>query len=140
MKNAVDALYEKKDLGIHTEMITVSMRRLMRAGVENDSKKNLNTGGAMDFAFGAYHSKGGRGIVAFPSTEREGTISRIQTILTPGAAVSISRNIVDYVVTEYGIAKLRGRTIRQRRDALISIAHPDFCERLQKEADALMIW
>ena len=54
--------------------------------------------------------------------------------------VSISRNVVDYVVTEYGIAHLRGKTVRQRRDALISIAHPDFRQQLREEADKLMIW
>ena len=54
--------------------------------------------------------------------------------------VSISRNIVDYVVTEYGIAKLKDRTIRQRVDALIQIAHPDFRADLRKQADELMLW
>ena len=63
-----------------------------------------------------------------------GTISKIKSILTPGAAVSISRNLVDTVVTEYGVAELRGRTIRERADALIAIAHPDFRAQLRKEA------
>ncbi len=98
------------------------------------------TGGASDFAYGAYHSKGGRGILAISATAKGGTISRIQPGLTYGSAVSISRNIVDYVVTEYGIAKLRGKTIRQRRDELIAIAAPEFREELSREADRLMIW
>lgn len=92
------------------------------------------TGGAADYAYGAMHSKGGRGIIAFSSTAKGGTLSKIKSILTPGAAVSISRNLVDTVITEYGVAELRGRTIRERVEALISIAHPDFRAQLRKEA------
>ena len=98
------------------------------------------TGGASDFAYGAFHSKGGRGIIALASTAKGGTVSKIQPTLTPGAVVSISRNIVDYVVTEYGIAKLRDRTVRQRVENLIAVAHPDFRAELRKQADALMLW
>ena len=92
------------------------------------------TGGAADYAYGAMHSKGGRGIIAFASTAKGGTISKIKSVLTPGAAVSISRNMVDTVITEYGVAELRGRTIRERVDALIAIAHPDFRAQLRREA------
>lgn len=97
-------------------------------------KQFSGTGGAADYAYGAMHSRGGRGIIAFSSTTKQGSISKIKSILTPGAAVSISRNLVDTVVTEYGIAELRGRTIRERADALIAIAHPDFRAQLRKEA------
>lgn len=96
-------------------------------------------GGATDYAYGAMHSKGGRGILAFPSTARHGTVSKIKTQLMPGAVVSISRNLVDYVVTEYGIAQLRGRTVRERVHALIAIAHPDFRKDLEAEARKLML-
>ena len=92
------------------------------------------TGGATDYAFGAMHSKGGRGIIALASTTKGGKISKIKSILTPGAAVSISRNLADTIITEYGVAELRGRTIRERVDAIISIAHPDFRAQLRKEA------
>ena len=95
------------------------------------------TGGASDFAFGALHSKGGRGIIAFSSTAKGGTISRIKVTLTPGAAVSISRNLADTIVTEYGVAELRGRSIRERADALIAIAHPDFRAELREGARKL---
>lgn len=95
------------------------------------------TGGASDFAFGALHSKGGRGIIAFSATAKQGTISRIKTTLTTGAAVSISRNLADTIVTEFGVAELRGRSVRERADALIAIAHPDFRGQLRKEAKAL---
>ena len=98
------------------------------------------TGGATDFAYGAYHAKNGRGILALQSTAKHGTISRIKAQLTPGSVVSISRNIVDYVVTEYGIARLRDKTVLQRVEALINIAHPDFREELRQEANRLHIW
>ncbi len=98
------------------------------------------TGGATDFAYGAFHSKGGRGIIALRATAKGGTVSKIQPGLTYGSVVSISRNLVDYVVTEYGIAKLRDKSVRARVDALISIAHPDFRKELKKQAEKLMIW
>lgn len=92
------------------------------------------TGGACDFACGAIHSNGGRGIIAFQSTAKGGTISKIKSVLTPGAAVSIPRNMADIVITEYGVARLRGRSIRERAEALISIAHPDYRAQLREEA------
>ncbi|MBE6992888.1 MAG: acetyl-CoA hydrolase/transferase family protein [Ruminococcaceae bacterium] len=97
-------------------------------------------GGAFDFTYGAYHSKGGRSIIAINSTAKNGTISRIQPFLNLGAVVSIPRTIVDYIVTEYGIAKLRGMSVRQRVDGLISIAHPDFRDELRFEANKAMLW
>ena len=213
MPNAVgDALMDRHDLGIHTEMLTASMGKLLRAGVVNNARKNFNpgrsvatfvwgdqplydylaentsvclrraawvndpfhiaqndnmvsvntalqidltgqvcsesigprqfsgTGGASDFAYGAFHSRGGRGILAMTSTAKGGTVSKIQPVLTPGAVVSISRNLVDYVVTEYGIARLRSRTVRQRAENLIAVAHPDFRAELRREAGRLMLW
>lgn len=213
MPNAVgEALMDKHDLGIHTEMITSSMGKLLRAGVVTNTRKNFNpgktigafawgdqalydymaentsiclrraawvnnpfniaqndnmvsvnaaiqvdltgqicsesmgsrqfsgTGGASDFAYGAFHSKGGRGIIALTSTAKGGTISKIQPQLTPGSVVSISRNLTDYIVTEYGIAKIRDCTVRQRVNNLIAIAHPDFRAELRKQADELAIW
>ncbi|MCI8537224.1 MAG: 4-hydroxybutyrate--acetyl-CoA CoA transferase [Oscillospiraceae bacterium] len=213
MPNAVgEALMDKQDLGIHTEMITSSMGKLLTAGVVTNRRKNFcpgktigafawgdqnlydymaenpavelrraawvndpfniaqndnmvsvnaaiqvdltgqicsesmgprqfsGTGGASDFAYGAFHSKGGRGIIALTSTAKGGTVSKIQPQLTPGAVVSISRNLTGYVVTEYGIAKLKNRTVRQRVENLIAIAHPDFRAELRKQADQLMLW
>jgi len=207
-----ELLVTKQDLGIHTEMITASMGRLMRAGAVTNARKTLHpgktvgafawgdqdlydfiadnpmielrpaaytndpfiiaqndnmvsvntalqldltgqicsesmgsrqysgTGGASDFAYGAYHSKGGRGIIALQSTAKGGTVSKIQAQLTPGAIVSISRNLVDNVVTEYGIAPLRGRSVRQRVENLIAVAHPDFRAELRRQANELMLW
>ncbi len=205
-------LVDKHDLGIHSEMFTDSMMELMKKGVINCSRKNLNpglavasfawgsrqlydfidgnrdivfrrssyvndpfiiaqndnmvsinttlqvdltgqvcsesigprqysgTGGAFDFAYGALHSRGGRGIVAVQSTAKNGTISRITPMLTEGAMVSITRNVVDNIVTEYGVAPMRGRTVRQRVQNLIAVAHPDFREELKKKAEYLMLW
>lgn len=213
MPNAVgEALCGKKNLGIHTEMITTAMARLMACGAVNNSRKKLNqgktigafafgtqelydyinnnprveihpcvyvndpfviaqndnmvsintaleidltgqicsesigtrqfsgSGGATDFAYGAYHSKGGRGIIAVSSTTKNGTVSRIQPTLNKGAIVSISRNIVDYVITEYGIAHLRDHSIRDRVEQLIAIAHPKFQDELRWQAKKLMLW
>ena len=212
MPNAVgDALRDKHDLGIHTEMLTGSMGRLIRCGAVTNARKTCNpgkvvaafawgdqelydlmrdnpifcmrraayvndpfniaqnddlvsvntaiqvdltgqvcsesigsrqysgTGGASDFAYGAFHAKGGRSIIALTSTAENGTVSKIQPQLTPGAVVSISRNIVDMVVTEYGIAKLRDRTVRQRMENLIAVAHPDFRSELRRQAEKLLL-
>ncbi len=87
-------------------------------------------GGQVDFVRGASRSKGGKSIIALPSTAARGTVSRIAPALDPGAAVSTSRNDVHYIVTEYGAADLRGKSIRERATALIAIAHPGFREQL----------
>lgn len=209
---AGEALMDKKDLGIYTELITSSMGKLMEAGVVTNERKNFHkgktiggivwgnmelyrllhknpmvemhpshyvndpfnimkndnlvsinaaleidltgqicsesigprqfsgTGGAFDFAYGAYRSKGGRGIIAVSSTAKGGTVSRIQSILSPGATVSISRNVTDMIVTEYGVARLRNKTIGERVKELIAIAHPDFREDLKRQAEKMMIW
>lgn len=207
-------LFGKKDLGIHTEMMTNGMMDLMKAGVvtgkrkqihknkvvctfvmgtrelyefvddnpavqilegsytndpfvigQNDNMVSINTtlevdltgqcasesigsvqfsgtGGQTDTATGAQISKNGRSFICLYSTamvknpqtgERE-EISKIVPQLKPGAAVSLSRNDVDYVVTEYGVAALRGTSIRERVELLIGIAHPMFREQLRKDA------
>jgi acyl-CoA hydrolase len=216
--NAVAAaLKDKKDLGIHTEMMTSGMVELVKLGVVNGSKKTLHkgkivctfalgnkelygflddnpsvlimdgnyvnnpdtiakndnqvsinttieidltgqccsesigpvqfsgTGGQADTAIGAQKAKNGRSFIALYSTamvmnketgEKE-EISKIVPMLKQGAIVSLSRNDVDYVVTEYGIAALRGTNIRERVERLISIAHPNFKEDLRKQAQEI---
>lgn len=89
-------------------------------------------GGQVDFIRGAAMAKNGRSILAFPSTAAKGTVSKIVPLLDEGAAVTTSRNDVDYAVTEYGIAKLSGKTLKERARALIEIAHPDFRDGLKK--------
>ena len=96
-------------------------------------KQFSGTGGAFCFAYGALHSKGGKGILAFQASTKKG-VSKISSQLKPGAVVSIPRNYVDYVVTEYGIAHLRGRSVKERVLQLISIAHPDVREELRRYA------
>jgi len=94
-------------------------------------------GGQVDFVRGAARSKGGKPIIALPSTAQDGKVSRITAQLKPGAGVVTSRGDVHYVVTEWGIAYLHGRTIQDRALALISIAHPDFRPGLIREAKRL---
>ena len=213
MPNAIaKSLYSKKDLGIHTEMLTSEMAKLFEAGVitgrrkkkhmrkmvctfvygtrqlydfvddnagvlvlkgsyvndpfligQNDNQVSINTsieiditgqccsetigtrqfsgtGGQSDTAIGAVISKGGRSYICVYSTttikDRDGqpkTISKIVPTLKQGAIVSLSRNDVDRVVTEYGIAELRGTNIRERVERLCAIAHPDFREDIMRQ-------
>ena len=91
-------------------------------------------GGQVDFVRGAAESKGGKPIIALPSTAKGGTISRIVPYLKRGAGVVTSRADVHYVVTEYGVADLHGRNLRERARALIEIAHPKFREELERAA------
>lgn len=197
--NAVCAqLWDKKDLGLHSELVGDGVVDLLEAGIINNKKKNKNpfrtilgaafgseklnnyinnnpsvelhpinyvnnpsviaqndnmvsinsclqidllgqvvsdtvglnqysaVGGQVDFVRGATMSKGGRSIIAMPSTAKKGLISRIVPLITEGSAVTTPRNDVNYVVTEYGIAQLKGKTLKERAKALIRIAHPKF--------------
>ena len=90
-------------------------------------------GGQVDFVRGANLSKGGRAVMAMPSVTADGRVSKIVPILDPGAEVTTSRNDVNLVVTEHGIAKLRGKTLRQRAEELVAVAHPDFRAELRAE-------
>ncbi|MCI6156597.1 MAG: acetyl-CoA hydrolase/transferase C-terminal domain-containing protein [Peptoniphilaceae bacterium] len=197
-------LKDKKDLGIHSEMFSDGVVKLVEAGVITNKKKTLNpgkfvvtflmgtralydfvdhnddvelrpvdyvnnpyviaqndhlisinsavqvdlmgqtasesigpkqisgVGGQVDFIRGASASKGGKAIIAMPSTVK-GKVSKIVADLDDGAAVTTSRNDIDYVVTEYGIAALKGHTLKERARALIEIAHPDFRDELKAE-------
>lgn len=87
-------------------------------------------GGQVDFIRGAARSKGGKPIIALPSTAKDGTISRISPVFEEGAGIVTSRGDIHYVVTEFGIADLWGKNIRERAHALIRIAHPDFRSEL----------
>ena len=205
-------LFDKKDLGIHTELFSDGVIDLVNAGVLTNARKTLHpgkivagfilgtqrlydwvddnpmielhrteyvndpfviaqnermvavnsaieidltgqvcadsigpklysgVGGQLDFIYGASRSKGGVPVIALPSTTtlRDGSrISRIVSLLKHGAGVVTSRNHVRYVVTEYGVADLYGKTIRQRAQQLINVAHPDFRPGLEKEAGEL---
>ncbi len=95
------------------------------------------TGGQSDFVRAANRSRGGKAIIVLPSTAVSGTVSRIVPTLAPGTHVSTSKNDVDYVVTEHGVAQLRGKSARQRAAELIAIAHPDFRAELASHARRL---
>ncbi|MDQ1519912.1 MAG: hypothetical protein QOI55_985 [Actinomycetota bacterium] len=92
------------------------------------------SGGQADFARGAMYSEDGKGFVVVHSTTRDETVSRIVAQLCPGAPVTTMKNTVDHVVTEYGVAELRGRSIADRARALIAIAHPKFRDELTADA------
>jgi acyl-CoA hydrolase len=203
--NAVAICFmEKKDLGVHTEMISASIVDLVEAGVingkrktlypgkivgtfilgdqklydfvdnnpsilllrgeyvnnpsvvaQNDNMVSINTaiqvdlsgqvysesigsrmwsgsGGANDTAEGAIHAKNGRSIICLYSTAKDDTVSTITPSAYPGAVVSLSRNNVDYIVTEYGIAPMKGLSIRKRAQNLIAVSHPKFRDELEK--------
>ena len=206
-----NALRDKKDLGIHTEMVTEGIMKLVACGAVNNSRKNFHpdkmlgtfawgtkrlydfmncnpmlelhpvdytndpynigrndnmisinatisvdflgqccsesmgekqwsgTGGQVDFFRGANISKGGKGFVTMPSTAKGGTVSRIVPVLKKGSVVTTSKNDVDHIVTEYGVAKMRGQSVRQRTLSLIRISHPDFRRELTEAARKLKL-
>src|SRR5690606_24231450 len=92
------------------------------------------TGGQVDFVRAANRSKGGKAFIVLPSTAKDGAVSRIAPVLSPGTHVTTSKNDINYVVTEFGVAELRGKTAKQRAEALIGIAHPDFRAELRESA------
>lgn len=104
------------------------------------SRQYSGSGGQCDFAEGASYSKGGRSVICVKASKKGGAISSIVGRHAPGSVVTLSRNTVDYIVTEYGIAPLRGRSVRQRVENLIAVAHPDFRGELRKEAEQLRLW
>lgn len=100
------------------------------------------TGGQLDFVLGAQLSRGGKAILCTPSTyaKKDGSVaSRIVSVLTPGSIVTTPRSCVQYVCTEYGLVNLRGRSVWERAELLIGIAHPDFREDLIKQAESLLL-
>jgi len=88
----------------------------------------------------ALNSPGGKSILACYSTTAKDTVSRIVPRFDPGTVVTTSRVDVDYVITEYGVACLRGRSIRERVKEMINISHPNFRDYLRSEADRLQMW
>lgn len=106
------------------------------------SRQYSGSGGQADTAVGALHSRGGKNIIALTSTKKtkRGIVSGINAQLPLGSVVTLGRNDVDYIVTEYGIAPMRGRSIRERVNNLIAIAHPDYRGELRKEAFRCMLW
>jgi 4-hydroxybutyrate CoA-transferase len=134
----VDYTNDVRIIGRHDNLVSInSALQVDLMGQVNaetiGSTQFSGIGGQVDFVRGASLSKGGRSIIAMPSTAAKGTISRICLNLDPGSTVSTSRNDVHFVVTEFGAAELRGKSLAKRAEALIAIAHPDFREALRAE-------
>lgn len=98
------------------------------------------TGGQADFVRAANRSRGGKSFIVLPSTAKDGSVSRIAPTLAQGTHATTSKNDVNYVVTEYGVAQLRGKSAKERAKALIAIAHPDFRNWLREEADRMCVF
>ena len=139
-------LTHKHDLGIHTEMMGDGLLTLLESGAVTNRRKNYlpgktapysGTGGQADFVRAANRSRGGKAFIVLPSTAKGDTLSRIVPSLSPGTHVSTSKNDVNYVVTEYGVAQLRGKSAKQRARELIAIAHPNFRAELAEQAQRL---
>ncbi len=126
-------------IGQHEQMVSINsalqVDMIGQVNAEMIGRSQFSgVGGQVDFVRGASRSKGGKSIIALPSTASGGKVSRIACELDRGAAVTTSRNDVHFIVTEYGTADLRGKCIRDRARALIAIAHPDFRDSLAKQA------
>jgi itaconate CoA-transferase len=104
-----------------------------------DGAQFSGTGGQLDFVRGAFGSRGGKSIIAFYSTARDGTISRIVSRLEPGNAITVPRMDTHYLATEYGIVNLKGKSTRDRALAIISLAHPRFREDLLRKAEDMFL-
>ena len=93
----------------------------------------------MDFVRGAFNSSGGKSFVAFYSTAKNGEVSRIVPSFDPGVVVTTPRMDTHYLVTEYGVVNLKGRSIRERALSIINLAHPKFRDDLLKEAENMRV-
>jgi 4-hydroxybutyrate CoA-transferase len=136
---SVDYINDPCVIGQHENMISINsalqVNLMGEVNAEMIGPKQFSAvGGQVDFIRGASRSLHGKSIIALPSTASGGRISRITCELDRGAAVTTSRNDVHYVVTEYGLADLRGKSLRERAKALIAISHPDFRDSLTAEA------
>ncbi len=98
-----------------------------------------SSGGQYDFARGAMYSEGGQGFIVLTATTRDGSMSKIKPTLTPGSVVTTSKNTVDKIVTEFGVADMRGKSLRERALSLIDIADPRFRDELTHEAKQMAV-
>jgi 4-hydroxybutyrate CoA-transferase len=138
----VKYIWDVRVISAHDNMVAINNALIIdlsgQISVESLGTRSISTaGGQTAFVIGALYSKGGRSITVLPSTAERGTSSRIVPMLEKGARVTIPCNCTDYVITEYGVACLRGESLRHRAEKLISIAHPDFRSELRKEAQKI---
>jgi acyl-CoA hydrolase len=125
---------------LHAINATMQIDFMGQCGSESlGSRPYSGTGGQSDFVRAANRSNGGKAFIVLPATAKDDTISRIVPTLTPGTHVSTSKNDINYVVTEFGVAQLRGKTARQRCEALIGIAHPNFRAELREAAKKIKL-
>jgi 4-hydroxybutyrate CoA-transferase len=133
----VDYLEDVRVIAAHDNMVAINnalaIDLMGQINAETIGTRPMaGSGGQPSFVIGALLSKGGRSIIVLPSTASGGKVSRITPRLPEGSAVTIPRQFTDYVITEYGVARLWGKTLRERSQELISIAHPDFRAELRK--------
>jgi 4-hydroxybutyrate CoA-transferase len=138
----VDYVNSPDIIGMHDDFTSVNscleVDLLGQVCSESLGHRNFSgTGGQVDFVRGAARSSGGKSFIAMYSTAKNGTLSKIRPILTPGSVVTTSKNDVDYIVTEFGVARLKGKTAGQRAKALIGLAHPEFRAELTREAQKM---
>ena len=123
---------------------TVDIDLFGQVSAESSGIRQISgAGGQLDFVLGAYLSKGGKSFICCSSTftnKKGQTFSRILPVLHPGSAVTDTRANTHYVVTEYGMVNLKGKSTWERAEGLISIAHPDFRQQLIEEAEKMHIW
>jgi len=125
---------------LHAINATMQIDFMGQCGSESlGSAPYSGTGGQTDFVRAANRSNGGKAFIVLPSTAKHDTISRIVPTLSAGTHMSTTKNDINYVVTEHGVAQLRGKTARQRCEALISIAHPDFRGELRAAAKTMRL-
>jgi acyl-CoA hydrolase len=130
--------------GMNDNMIainaTLQIDLLGQCGSESlGSSPYSGTGGQVDFVRAANRSNGGKAFIVLPATAKSDSITRIVPTLTPGTHVTTSKNDVNFVVTEFGVAQLRGKSAKQRAEALIGIAHPDFRNELRAAAKTMKL-
>lgn len=129
-----------KNDNLHAINATMQIDFMGQCGSESlGSAPYSGTGGQTDFVRAANRSNGGKAFIVLPSTAKHDTISRIVPTLSAGTHMSTTKNDINYVVTEHGVAQLRGKTARQRCEALISIAHPDFRGELRAAAKTMRL-
>ncbi len=144
----VNYVNDARIIGFNTKMVAINsaieIDLFSQVCSESAGTRQISgTGGQLDFIFGAFQSKGGKGIISLSSTftDSSGAMrTRIVPTLQPGSIVTVPRSVVQYVATEYGIVQLKGCSTWERAEKLISIAHPDFRDGLIREAEKMRIW
>ena len=125
---------------LHAINATMQIDFMGQCGSESlGSRPYSGTGGQSDFVRAANRSNGGKAFIVLPATAKDDTLSRIVPTMTPGTHVSTSKNDINYVVTEFGVAQLRGKSAKQRCEALIGIAHPNFRAELREAAKKMKL-